>query len=210
MKKIYLFFLLLLFVGIGSSQVYVEEPSYQYENDEYGFHVAMAQQGFGLGGFYMKLISPGNYIGFNGAFYKIRDNKEFQFYYYGYTVVRNKINNLFIIPLLVSYKKYFSTGIFANDLRPNFYMSAGTILGMNFPNKDNLPPDTDPDVIRQLDNEFELGASWGIGLAMDISTGKNLFLTIRPQYQWVVFRNSIAQQKWHNYYELRFEFGVRK
>lgn len=205
----WIFFIVLLFYGIGSSQVYVEEPVTFYENDEYGFQVSMAQQGFGLGAFYYHKISPGNYFGLAGAFYKLRDKKEFEFYYYGYYYVQNKLNNLWIFPIQLTYKKLFLSEIFANDLRPNLVLSVGGIFGMNFPNKNSFPQD-DPDLLKSLKNEYEFGISWGIGLAVDISTTKKMFFTLKPNYQWVYFKNSIAQRQWHNYYEIRFEFGVRK
>lgn len=201
--------MIILGMEMGFSQVYVEEPTPHYVNDEYGFQISMAQQGFGIGAFYNKMITSHNYLGLSLAFYKIRDSKEFEFYYYGYYYVQNKINNLFIFPLQFQYKRLFLTDAFADDLRPNLVLTAGGIFGMNFPNRNGFPSD-DPNLNRSLRNEYQLGLSWGIGFALDIPTNKKIFLTIKPTYQWVYFSSTIAQQQWHNYYEIRLEFGTRK
>jgi hypothetical protein len=208
MNKFILIFISVLVI-VGSSQVYVEEPTTFYESDEYGFNISMAQQGFGIGGFYYKNISAKNYLGIQGGFYKMRDSKEFEFYYFGYYYVQNKINNLFIFPFQLQYKHLFLPRSFATDLRPNIVLNVGGIFGMNLPNKRNFPQD-DPQLAAALKNEYEFGFSWGIGIAVDITTNKKMFFTLKPNYQWVYFKHTIAQQKWHNYYEIRLEFGVRK
>ncbi|MCK5075382.1 MAG: hypothetical protein KAR38_03350, partial [Calditrichia bacterium] len=78
MKKLSkLIILFLLLSSAVHAQVLVEEPTSKYQNNEWGLNVAIAGQGMGIGGFYIKNISDNTYLGANIAIYKLRDKYEY-------------------------------------------------------------------------------------------------------------------------------------
>ncbi len=208
-----LFFLFFALMSLPA-QVLVEEPSTKYQNDEWGFQIAIAEQGMGFGGYYFKNIANDKYLGVNIAAYKMRDKYEYTSYYlysYGYYSM-NRYNNLYLFPLYLEYKRHFKTEIFANDVRPYFFVQGGGIFAMNFPeNADTFfEPADDFDPEKDLKNEYEFGYSFGLGMSMDFSTKSKTYFSLRPVYNWIYFPNAIAGKQWHSTLEFKLIIGLRK
>lgn len=215
------FLLFLFFTLFAFPQVLVEEPTSKYQSDEWGFTAAIANQGMGFGGFYLKNSSDNTYIGANLAIYKLRDKYEYTLpsYYNNYVRKINNDNNLYLIPFSIELKRHFFADKFANDIRPYIFSQIGGIFGMNFPENKNRPTyyiDPYGNVYLEefndidLENEFQFGMTLGIGLSLDIATKKKVFFSLKPVYNWIYFPSPIAKEKWHSSLEFQFVIGMRR
>ncbi len=188
------------------------EESAAPHGKEYGAGITLAMAGFGLGGFY-RFSLPGYFnVGFDLDFYMMRDENEFTYYdYWGYPRQFNKFNRLFIIPLSVELKKRLFYDSVADDFRPVLFALGGVTFGMNFPTNDFeygfLPPEVKARLPR--DNQYQFSFNTGFGFGIDITTNQDYFLSIRPQYRFIYFPQSIAGKTNHSNFEIRLELGRR-
>lgn len=195
--------LLLMLPSLSPAQYdYDAPPSHQ---NEYGVGVTMAMSGFGLGGYYRVALPHYWHLGGELDFYMMRDNKEFEIYdpYFGYYYQINNVNRLFFIPFSVDLKKRLFVNDIEDDFRPYVIGGAGGVVGLNFPRKSQVEGDY------PKKNEYEVTANIYLGIGVDIKTRDNFYFSIRPQYRFLFFPNSIAGARDHSGFEIRLEIGKR-
>jgi hypothetical protein len=211
MKPLKLF--LLIFLLIPALVIAQYEESVPLHGNEYGAGITLAMAGFGLGGFYRFSLPSYFHVGVNLDFYMMRDENEFTYYdYWGYPRQINKFNRLFIIPLSVEVKRRFFYNSIEDDFRPYFIGLGGLTFGMNFPNDNDyefslLPPEEQARLPRE--DEYQLSFNVAFGIGIDVTTNQNFFLSIRPQYRFIYFPQSIAGKTNHSNFEIRLELGKR-
>jgi hypothetical protein len=211
MKPLKLF--LLIFLLIPALVIAQYEESVPLHGNEYGAGITLAMAGFGLGGFYRFSLPSYFHVGVNLDFYMMRDENEFTYYdYWGYPRQINKFNRLFIIPLSVEVKRRFFYNSIEDDFRPYFIGLGGLTFGMNFPNDNDyefslLPPEEQARLPRE--DEYQLSFNVAFGIGIDVTTNQNFFLSIRPQYRFIYFAQSIAGKTNHSNFEIRLELGKR-
>ena len=204
---------LLIFLLIPALVIAQYEESVPLHGNEYGAGITLAMSGFGLGGFYRFSLPNYFHVGVNLDFYMMRDENEFTYYdYWGYPRQINKFNRLFIIPLSAEVKRRFFYNSIEDDFRPYFIGLGGLTFGMNFPNDNDyefslLPPEEQARLPRE--DEYQLSFNIGFGIGIDVTTNQNYFLSLRPQYRFIYFPQSIAGKTNHSNFEIRLELGKR-
>ena len=211
MKPLIIVILLFTF-SLGLSQEY-DDPI--YHGNEYGGGVTIAMSGFGFGGFYRWALPNYSHIGVNANFYVMRDDNQFTYYdpYYTYYPIEvNNYNRLFIIPIAFEYKKRFFTNTVADGTRPYFIASSGFTFGMNFPRDPNEIFTTTSEAELAgypTENEYQFTYNATVGFGVDITTQKDFYISLRPQYRFMRFTKSIAGKKDHSNFEILIEIGKR-
>lgn len=208
------YYLFLLILSVFSTALFAQDEDLPpiHEN-EFGAGITVAMSGFGLGGFYRFDLPAYFHIGVTADFYVMRDENEFTGYdIYGYPVQVNKFNRLFLIPISLELKKRLFQESIEEDFRPHITASGGITFGMNYPRHNDfefslLPPEEQERLPRE--NEFRYTFNFAIGIGADITTGERLFISIRPQYRFIYFPESIAGDKNHSNFEIRLELGKR-
>jgi len=183
--------------------------------DEFGAGFTVAMSGFGLGGYYRFALPNFFSVGADADFYIMRDEKEYSFYdpYFGYPIQLNKFNRLFIIPVNLELKRRFFSESIEDNFRPYLIGLAGFTFGMNFPKTDTYQYyNLSPEELEKLpqNNEYRFTLNFAIGVGVDFSTNDNYYFSVRPQFRFMYFPESIATKKNHSAFEIRFELGKRK
>jgi hypothetical protein len=208
-NSLFIFMLLVIYPSLFAQ--YEDLPPI-HEN-EFGAGITLAMSGFGLGGFYRFGLPSYFHIGVAGDFYVMRDENEFTGYdIYGYPVQVNKFNRLFLIPISVELKKRLFQESIEEGFRPHMTVAGGVTFGMNYPRNNSyefslLPLEEQERLPRE--NEFRYTFNFAIGIGADITTNETLFISIRPQYRFIYFPESIAGNKNHSNFEIRVELGKR-
>lgn len=206
MKKIYSAIFAFLFVlsvfQFAFAQIYETAPLH---GNEKGFGIDLSMSGLGLGGFYRKAVSGFMHIGFSADFFIMKDDKEFSFYdpYVGYIKINN-VNRLFLIPVNMELKKRFFANDIEDSFRPFGVAKIGVIFGMNFPDKEAARF-----YGANADNQYEISYNAVVGVGTDFGGKGKYFVSVRPQYRFVYFSNTIAGKKNHSSFEIKIEIGSR-
>lgn len=204
---------LLLLVFVFSFILYGQENR-NYRGKQYGFAFSLAESGAAVSGYYRIPIGYNWTSGLLLDFHMMRDQNQVDIpnpYNPNYNISYNKQNNLYYISLYGDIKKRFWEDIIENTLRPFWVLGAGGIYGLNYPEKRLVyDQETGNTAVEQPPNEFELGYLFHVGFGVDISTGKDFTLSIRPMYKYIKFLNPISGRSDHSTIELRFEFGATK
>ncbi len=201
--------LMLLFLVFSaerlSAQVYVEDHSKPTPADQRGFAVVLGMNGFGFGGAYRKALPAYFSIGGFAEFFISRGEREISVYdpYTGGYYTLNKPSQLFFLPLNVEIKKQLFTDVIEENFQPHLFVQGGAIVGMNFPDKRYYELRGEPVPPR----EFKISYNFVVGVGADIVSNQSVYLTIRPQYRYVYFPQSIAGQSNHSAFEISLEFG---
>jgi len=203
-----LLFYVVLLVGlvVGKAFPQYEETPVLHKN-EYGASFTVAMSGFGIGGFYRIALPKFIHIGANLDFFIMKGEKEYPFYdpVYNRYIDLNKFNRLFLIPFSIELKERFFANSIEENFRPFLVQGFGFTFAMNFPTKEAQAIENIP---HESEYRFTLGAT--IGLGVDITTNENYFVSIRPQYRFVYFPDTIAGKKNHSNFEIRIDLGKRQ
>ncbi|MBN2365491.1 MAG: hypothetical protein EH225_05815 [Calditrichaeota bacterium] len=207
-------FILLLTLSVfspGWTQYIDRDPIHE---DEYGAGITIAMSGIGLGGFYRFALPSYIHVGAELDFYIMRDKYEFTYYDYftGYPRQINKFNRLFILPLSIELKRRLFYNSVEDDFRPYLIGTGGLTFGMNFPRNDETELSFLPEEERNrlpTDDEYRFSFNFGFGLGIDITSNESFFISIRPQYRFIYFPQSIAGENNHSSFEIRLELGKR-
>jgi hypothetical protein len=199
---------LLLMLCIFSSSIFAQDgmmlETDPIHKNERGFTISLATSGIGLGGVYRFALPLYSHIGFSLEFFIMRDDNEFELYdpYFNRFVKVNDINRLFLIPINVELKKRLFVNSIENNFRPHLLLQAGTVYGMNFPNEAFVDGNT-----IKPDNEYQFAPSFLAGLGVDFTTRESYFATLRAQYRYTYFPETIAGKNDHSAFEIKFEIG---
>ncbi len=199
-----------LFFGTTSAQTDVDvfdaPPTHMKER---AFSFSLSTSGLGLGGTYRFPLPSYSHIGFNLEFFILRDDKEFEYYnqLYNISTKINNVNRFFIVPANVELKKRLFTNTIEDNFRPHLMVQAGAVFGMNFPREDAITLGEAEGGNIPTDNQYQVTYNAVFGFGVDVSTRKNYFVTIRPQYRLTFFQDEIAGDKNHSAFEIKFEIG---
>jgi hypothetical protein len=201
--KYFTFILLFLAVSLQGQDMEVDA----FQGKQYGFGFALAESGASISGYYRLPVAFNWTAGGIAEFHLMRDEGQYEIPdYNGYVRTFNKQNNLFYISLYGEVKKRFLNDVLDSAMRPFWTVGGGGIYAMNYPEKRF---NSDGDVIQPPD-EYSFGWQATLGAGIDISAGKALTLSIRPQYRLIIFNKAVAGRKDHSAVEIRFEFGSTK
>lgn len=170
---------------------------------EHAFTFSLATNGLVIGGA-LRYPLP-NFMTFGASleFLILRDDKEIEVIdIFGNPVKVNDVNQLFMIPFNLELKKRLFANDIENNFRPHIMAGAGAIYAMNFP-RDIIVNDA------RIKPDSEYGWSYDIvfGAGADISTKKDVYFSIRPQYRYTYFPDTIAGKNNHSAFEIKFEVG---
>lgn len=100
----------------------------------WGIDLLFSESGFGMGAFYQKTLAK-DYFGFLSLYISgARNTDEFESYDENYQLrVPNKINRLYIFPLMLGFQKNFFTDELTSTLRPYLSIGFGPTLIMSTP-----------------------------------------------------------------------------
>lgn len=196
--------MLCIFCGQSVAQDYEIIETVPVHKNERGFTISLATSGIGLGGVYRFALPLYTHIGFTLEFFIVRDDNEFELYdpYFNQFIKVNDVNRMFSIPVSIELKKRLFVNSIENNFRPHLLLQAGGVFGMNFPNEAFV----NGNVIKP-DNEYEFAPDLVGGFGVDFTTKENYFATLRVQYRYAYFQNSIAGKKDHSSFEIKFEIG---
>ena len=187
------------------AQIFVEEKNKPAPADQRGFAVILGMNGFGFGVAYRKAL-PGYFsIGGNAEFFIARGEREISVYdpYTNGYYTLNKPSQLFFLPVNLEIKKQLFTEVIEENFQPHIFLQGGAMIGMNFPDKRYYEIRGEPVPPR----EFKVTYNLVIGIGADIVSNQSVYLTIRPQYRYVYFPQTIAGQSNHSAFEIFLEFG---
>ena len=196
--------MLCFFSGQTLAQDYEIIETVPIHKNERGFTVSLATSGLGLGGVYRWALPLYSHIGFSLEFFIVRDDNEFELYdpYFNQFIKVNDVNRMFTIPVSIEFKKRLFVNSIENNFRPHLLIQVGGVYGMNFPNEALVNGN-----IIKPDNEYEFAPSLLGGFGVDFTTRESYFATLRVQYRYAYFQNSIAGKKDHSSFEIKFEIG---
>ncbi len=209
MQKCFLYMLVSAFL-LSSLPAYSQNDALEsvpVHKNERSFTFSLATNGLGLGGSYRFKLPNYYHVGFNLEFFILRDDKEFEIFDPIIGPVKlNNINRFFMIPANIEIKKRLFTDDIEDNFRPHLMLQAGGVFGMNFP-KERQVIDGNQSRLIKPDNEYKLTYNVVLGLGVDVTTRKDFFVTIRPQYRLTFFTDDIAGKKDHSAFEIKFEIG---
>lgn len=185
------------------------EPSHKNER---AFSFSLSTNGLALGGLYRFKLPNYTHLGINLEFFAIRDDNEIAIVdpFTGRPFKLNDANRMFMIPVNLELKKRLFTHSIEDDFRPHLMFQAGGAYGMNFPKEVLIDTNSDGVLERvQPDNQFQLTYNLLAGFGVDIKTRGNFFATIRPQYRYTFFPETIAGKKDHSTFEIKIEIGTQ-
>lgn len=207
-----LFLLMLLSMILCSLPVMSQDDYYPesvpVHKNERSVTFSLATSGLGLGGSYRFKLPNFYHLGFNLEFFIARDDKEIRIFVprFNQSYTLNDANRLFLIPANIELKKRLFANSIEDNFRPHIMLQVGGIFGMNFPKEQIVGEGPIGEVVRP-DNEYRFTYNVLFGFGADITTRKNFFTTIRPQYRLVFFSDDIAGKKNHSAFEIKIEIG---
>ncbi len=197
--------LLLHFAHPLNAQIYVEDKSRPAPADQRGFAVILGMNGFGFGVSYRKALPHYFSVGGNAEIFIARGEREISVYdpYTNGYYTLNKPSQLFFLPINAELKKQLFTEVIEENFQPHIFLQGGAIVGMNFPDKRYYEIRGEPVPPR----EFKISYNFVVGIGADIVSNQSVYLTIRPQFRYVYFPQTIAGQNNHSAFEISLEFG---
>jgi len=198
MRK-YLFLLLLPVLGFGQFEQYIQEDPLPEVKREGGGGVSVIETGTGFSGFYAIPLKNNWHAGAALEFFFLRDSKEFD--YYGFTY--NRINNVSLFDLLLTFKKRLFARDMHDSVRPFLLFGAGPIYGINYPENS-----TDEDV-PDPKNQFLWSYSGVAAAGLDADVNDGYFLGFRLQYRHMVFPEKLGERKNQSVFDLHLGMGKR-
>lgn len=197
---------LLLLAGPLAAQEDSLEPAPTHKSER-SFTISLASSGLGIGGAYRFALPAYFHLGATLEFFIMRDDNELELYdpYFNRYIKINDLNRLFLIPFNVELKKRLFVNDIEDDFRPHIVLEGGMVFGMNFPNEAFV----DGNIIKP-DNEYQFAPSLAVGVGVDFTTKRTYFATLRTQYRFTQFAETIAGKKDHSAFEIKFEIGGQR
>lgn len=204
MKSIFVYSLVLLFAFshfiYAQNDIETDEDEYlRQAKTEAGFVFTMAETGSGFGAFFALPFGSIFHVGLAVDGYMLRDSKQFEYInpYTGYQQSINDVNDPYIFDVMLTLKRRLFAEDMHDSFRPFLTGGFGPVYGMNFPEDDRRP------------NESEFSFGGFLGAGADISVDKKFFISVRAQYRILPFSRPIGETSNHSMFELRFEIGKR-
>ena len=207
MKRTWCIILLLIpILSFAQFEDYIEDDSKPTVMSHRGFAYSLLETGSGLGFFYE--LPSANFFHFGAVFdaFMLRDNAQLEYYDPFYDVPRSygKLNNVFLLDLMVSVKKRMFQNSLHDSFRPFITAAVGPVYGMNF-REFNRNPQTG----EKLRDQFGWTLGGLIGAGIDADVDGNYFFGFRFQYRILPFGKTIGERKDHSMVDLRLEVGQR-
>jgi hypothetical protein len=205
MKKIIILLLAIPVITLAQFQEYIVDDYHTTHKKLVGGMFGMIEHGAGLGAFYELPYSGFWHLGGQIDAFMLRDSKQIEYYdYYGIPRILNKLNNAFLIDLIITAKKRLFYRSLDDSIRPFFNFGGGLVYGMNFPEYDIDPIKGVP-----LKNQFELTYTMIGGIGIDATINPGSFFGVTLEYRYMKFNKNIGETNNYSTIGVRLEIGKR-
>jgi len=205
-RTLFIFVIIIPLFSFAQFEEFIEndpEPTVMHHR---GLAYSLLETGSGLGLFYE--LPTVNYFHFGLAFdaFMLRDNGQIDYYDYQFGVPRSigKINNVFLLDLMLTVKKRLFENTLHDSFRPFVTAAIGPVYGMNY-REFNTKPFTD----EKLSDQFGWTLGGILGAGIDADVDGTYFFGLRVQYRVMPFHKMIGEAKDHSMVDLRLEVGQR-
>ena len=204
-RSLFIIFLIIPLFSFAQFEQYIEEDPEPTVMHHRGFAYSLLETGSGLGLFYE--LPTVNYFHFGIMFdaFIIRDNGQLDFVnpYTGLPESYGKINNVYLLDLMITVKKRLFERSLHDSFRPFLTGSIGPVYGMNYRefNRDIFG--------NKLHDQFGWTLSGILGVGIDADIDGIYFFGLRVQYRFMPFSKMIGETKDHSMVGIRFEVGQR-
>jgi hypothetical protein len=205
MKKIIFIILIMPIIALAQFQDYIVDEFRTTHKTLAGGMFSMIEQGAGIGVFYELPYSNFWHIGGRIDGFMLRDSKQIEYYdYYGNPRIRNKLNNAFLIDLIITAKKRLLTDNLDDSIRPYINFGGGIVTGMNFPEYNIDPIEGVP-----TGNQYDLTYTILGGIGVDATISPNSYFGITLEYRYMKFNEKIGETNNYSTIGIRLEIGKR-
>lgn len=205
-RALCIFIIMIPMVSFAQFQKFIEKDPEPTVMSHRGLAYSLLETGSGLGLFYE--LPTVNFFHFGLVFdaFMLRDNGQIEYYDPFYRVPRSygKVNNVFLLDLMVTVKKRLFQNTLHDSFRPFITASVGPIYAMNY-REYNRNPFTD----EKLNDQFGWTLGGIIGAGIDADVDGTYFFGLRFQYRVMPFDKMIGESKDHSMVDLRLEVGQR-
>lgn len=205
-RTLFIIVLIIPLFSFAQFEKYLEKDPEPTVMQHRGLAYSLLETGSGLGLFYE--LPTVNFFHFGLVFdaFMLRDNGQID-YYDPWTQLPTsigKINNVFLLDLMVTVKKRLFENTLHDSFRPFVNAAIGPVYGMNY-REFSRNPFTDEKLRDQFG--WTLGGILGVGIDADVDG--TYFFGLRFQYRFMPFTKTIGEARDHSMVGLRLEVGQR-